>query len=175
MINIIALTRVATLSPYPVTLQEVKDNAIVDFSDDDAFITSLIPRAIRLVEDHCNISITLQRIQLTADFHTQWDLPYGPVVGIEAVDTPQSQPGSGPVNYNTLADGWAIDGDVFDPKYCRRMRITYTAGDFCPPALKEVIILAATFLYENRGKDTNTAGLEEILSMADSYKKLLWV
>jgi len=175
MINIITLKRVADIGSPPITLSEAKAQAIVDFSDDDTLITQLLTKATRAVETHCNISIIYQRIELTADFSGQWQLPFGPVVGIESVQTPAGPTGSGPAGYTTDLTGWSVDGDIFNPATCNRMKIVYTAGDYCPADLKQVILEVLVFMYENRGKTADAGKLEDILAKADSYKNVGWV
>ncbi len=175
MINVISLKRVADLGQPPITLAEAKAQLIVDFSDDDTLITSLLTKATRAVESHCNISIIYQRIELTADFTEEWHLPWGPVVGVESVLTPVGNQGSGPTAYTVDTADWGLDGDDFNPKGCRRMRITYTAGNYCPDDLKQVILEVLTFMYENRGKTADAGKMEDILAKADSYRNLGWV
>jgi len=192
---IIDLRRVTDLGSEFVTLAEAKTQLRVTFSDDNTEITALIKKARRHLENHLNISIVYQRIQLIAYLESEWKLPYGPVIGLESVSSSSGPSGSAPISYSPV-DNYSIDGDLFGPwgggignpnlfterlSGCHpqsagiRHKIVYTAGNFCPDDLKDVMLQVITFLYENRGKDTNITGLKEVLSNADNYLVPLWV
>ncbi len=173
--QIIKLTRVADIGAVPIYLDEAKTQLRVTYSDDDTEITALIKKAIRHVENYCNISIIYQRIELIGRLENEWSLPYGPVIGLESVSTSVSNPGSAPVAYESATTNWTIDGDLFDPMGCYRYKITYTAGNFLPDDLKDVCLQALTFLYENRGKDIKTEDLKNILNNASNYFVPLWI
>ena len=199
MNQIIKLSRIADLGAEFITLAEAKTQLRVTFTDDDAEITALIKKARRYVENYCNISIVYQRIQLIAVLVESWKLPYGPVIGIESVaDNSNSPSGSGPASYATSTTNWGVDGDLFTPggvsgyygpvgqmpvsDRCYtpliRTQVTYTAGNFCPDDLKDVILEVLAFLYENRGLSTGendkNASLAATLSKADAYRVALW-
>jgi hypothetical protein len=135
----------------------------------------LILKAIRHVENYCNISIIYQRIQLTACFVTDWQLPYGPVIGIESVHGSSNDPGSGPLLFNETVDNWRLDGGLYGYGTAYRQRIVYTAGNFLPYDLKQVVLEVISFLYENRGADTSVGAMHEILKNANNYRVLLWI
>lgn len=167
----IDLRRVVDLGSEFITLTEAKTQLRVTFTDDDTEITALITKARKAVENWCNISIVYQRIQFIGDLYVNWGLPYGPVIGIESVENPLSNQGSGPVTYEVDSDiWWQWDGDFFSPTPFKRYRITYTAGNYCPEDLKQVILEVLTFMYENRGKDTEAGQMEAILQKAIAYK-----
>lgn len=168
--------RTLDLGPEPVTLSEAKAQCRVTFDDDDAEIAKLIKKARKHVENYCNISIVYQQITSIVSYSCAWPLPYGPVIEVEQVSDSQSNTGSGPVSYTTSDDSWTIDGDEFNPRSCGKQRIVYTAGmSECPEDLKDVILQAVSFLYDNRGATTGVTGLQDILSNADAYKKMLWI
>lgn len=172
MINIIDLKRVADLGPEPVTLQEAKTQLRVTFADDDTEITALITKARKSIENYCNRSIVYQRILLVADMCESWELPWGPVIGLEAVQNNSSQSGSGPVTYADTTSGWKVDGSLFQPVEGRRYRLTYTAGDYCPEDLKQAILTQITFLYENRGESSVSPSAKDL---AAPYFIALWM
>lgn len=172
---IIDLKRLANLADPPISLAEAKTQLRVTFSDDDAEITALILKATRFVENYCNISIIYQRIQLVAQLCEEYVLPYGPIIGIESVQSSVSDTGSGPVNYETSTANWRADGDLYDPAGSYRQRIIYTAGDFCPDDLKDVILSVLTYLYENRGKGVSKEDLLSILVKAQHYQVKAWI
>lgn len=194
MNTIIDLKRVIDLGGELVTLDEAKKQLVITYPDDDTFITGLIPKARRYLENYLNISIVYQRIQLIAYLEGEWKLPYGPVIGLESVGTASGPTGSAPVSY-TGVDNWGVDGDLFipsgvwgydifrdrlntdcGPAYSGiRHKIIYTAGNFCPDDLKDTMLQVITFLYENRGSKTDVNKLTEVMSNADQYKVVLWV
>lgn len=176
--RIIDLKRLTDLGPEPVSLTEAKTKLRVDFTDDDTEITALITRARRYVENKLNISVVYQRIQLIACLECEWKLPYGPVVGLEAVSNSQGSSGSGPVTYEPVTSDWQIDGDLYNPAGAfYRQKIVYTAGyGICPDDLKDLILQVVVFLYENRGRgvDVNKLG-EIILNNGSQYFVPIWI
>jgi hypothetical protein len=174
--QIINLTRVANLGSPPVTEAEAKTKCRVTFTDDDTEFTALILRAIRFVENKLNISIIYQRIELIALFETEWKLPYGPVIGLESVMDSQGMQGSGPISYATTESDYTIDGDLYCASGYYRQKIAYTAGNFCPDDLKELILEVTSFLYENRGKEVDVTKVGEIImSNGSHYFVPLWI
>lgn len=161
----------------PVSLVEAKAQLRVTFTDDDLEIYRLITKARQAIENYCNISIVTKRITLMAKFHDTWDLPFGPVTGLESVQTRISQTGSGPVSYETATTNWEVDGDRFDPAGCIRYKIVYTTGfSSCPEDLKQAILAQISYLYENRGVDASEIGIvQQALDLAAPYKKMLWI
>lgn len=176
MNQVLDLKRLQDLGGEFITLTEAKEQLIVTFTDDDSLITALITKSRRFLENYLNISIVYQRISLVAKIDEEWKLPYGPVIGLGSVEDSSSfNPGSGPVVYATATTNWRIDGDLYDPVGCYRQRIVYTAGNFCPEDLKQVMLKVLTHLYENRGKEVKEGDIINLLQEADSYKRLLWV
>lgn len=173
--QIIRVTRVENIGAIPISLDEAKTQLRVTYSDDDPEITVLIKKAIRHVENHCNISIIYQRIEMIGRLEAEQRLPYGPVIGIESVGSSSGPTGSAPVTYSSAESGWSVDGDLFDTVNCLRYRIVYTAGNYLPDDLKDVCLQVLTFLYENRGKDVKTEDLKSILNNASNYFVPLWI
>lgn len=161
----------------PVSLTEAKTHLRVTFTDDDTEITALIRRARRAIEDYCNISIVGYRIAWLVDMYCPWQLPYGPAIGIEAVETPLAVQGSGPVSYETSEMDWLLDRGNFIPEDSNRYQITYTAGmgTNVPDTLKQAIVAQVTWLYENRGKSGANGLCDMAKDLANPYKILLWI
>lgn len=167
------VVRVAALESEPITLDEAKIQLRVTFTDDDTEITALIIKARKAVENYCNISIVYQRIRSVVAYGSCWPLPYGPVIGIESVQDRQTGEGSGPVVYQS-AERWTSDGDEFSSS--GKVRVTYTAGmPYIPEDLKQVILEVISFLYENRGADTQVGDINKVLANADNYKRVIWI
>ena len=112
--NLIDLAR-SPISPAPtiITLTEAKAQCIVTFTDDDTLITGFITKAIKAIENYCNVSILPYTIIMIADLYNAWELPYGPVTGLLGVATRSGNEGSGPGTYTTQATGWSTEGTEF--------------------------------------------------------------
>lgn len=165
----------------PVTLADAKNFLNVTSTDDDALITTLCTSCRHAVEQACNISIIAKLITLVADWVKEWELPLGPITGIQSVMIRTGNSGSGIASYETQVSGWGVDGGDFqtfapaeitsfnpgDPfrgyfqwgPYAstqgacgRRYKIIYTAGYTTVPAqLKQAILSQIAHDYENRG------------------------
>lgn len=171
--NIIDLKRVTDIGVESITLAEAKTQLRVTFTDDDTEITALITKARRRVENYCNISIVYQRIRLVATLDHDYELPYGPVIGIESVRDSQGFSGSGPVTFTNSTSNWWFTGGRFGHIVPYQQEIIYTAGmGTCPEDLKDGILQVLTFLYENRGKTGDVAKLEEVLKNVDNYRRI---
>lgn len=176
MNRIINVKRVADLGDEPITLAEAKTQLRVDFTDDDTEITRFISKARRFVENYLNISIVYQRIECIAVWEHGWKLPYGPVIDLESVADSTSPSGSGPATFTTTTSDWDLSGDEFTPSVtCIKYKTVYTAGNFCPDDIRDVILELLTFLYENRGRDPKQDDILPILKKADHHKVLIWI
>ena len=175
MVRIIDIKRVEFSVTEPVTKAEVKERLKIYSSttEYDTEIDNLIPRVRKWVENTCNISIVNTRITLTAVFEQSWELPYGPVIGLEWVATKESTIGSGIPAFTTLEEGWELEGDEY-PKFCTvsfyTHKLIYTAGyQTVPYDLKLGILDAIAYFYRNRG-DVPTA--DQLFSV-DAFEKLV--
>ena len=153
----------------PVSLTEIKAQAIITYSDDDTLLTRYGILARRAVENFCNISIVSKTVTLTAILLTEWELPYGPVTGINSVKTGGVNEGSGPLSYSTASSGWNIDGLDF---------VTFIP---VPQDLKQAVLLQCAYLYEHRGEEaaagSQWAGnlCEEAKLLSEPYKRQAWL
>lgn len=194
--NIIDCPRTESSPTEPCTLSEAKAQAIVTYSDDDTLITSMITMARKMIENYCNISIVAQTVTLIADLWNEYELPYGPVTGIQSVQTRTSTEGSGPASYATLTSGWAQDGVQFltfipsswgdfnpsipftgnlDKPTNNRFKIQYTTGyDTVPDDLKQAVLMQVAWLYEHRGEQGLKEVCPEALVIADKYWRAVW-
>lgn len=111
--NILDIRRTPLTPVEIISLAEAKAQCIVTYSDDDALITAYIQKAIKHIENHCNISINPYTVVMTADLYVEYELPYGPVTGILGVQTRNGNEGSGPASYTSQASGWSTDGVQF--------------------------------------------------------------
>lgn len=193
--NYIDIARSESSPTEPVTLTEAKAQCIVTYSDDDTLLTNLITICRRAVENYCNISIAAKTITLVADLFNEWELPYGPVTGIQSVQTRTSTQGSGLPTYTTLTSGWGLDGTEFltfipasgidaignypiatnfgVAPY--RYKIQYTAGwPDSPDDLRQAILTEIAYRYENRGDLAAPGVCESTRILADPYVRQLW-
>src|SRR5204863_95683 len=176
----------------PVTLAEVKTHLNITDSDNDIKLTALITQCRRAIEEYCNISIIFKRVVLVAEFQEEWQLPYGPVIGLEGVESQESTIGSGMPSYKTLESGWQQEGDMFwagfntdwfgwadyearsrrvGNRFLQRLRLTYTVGyDVVPQSLKLGILNEIAYRYTHLG-DNETIN-EEAKTLVQPYMKL---
>lgn len=165
----------------PVALAEAKAWILVDYSDDDALITSLITQSRQSIEDFCHISIVAKTILLTAmpdnwfwnnnylNTVSRWDrafygyptmgdwseLPYGPVTAVQSVVSVNF----GVTTILTLNTDYYLRGTNFQQikvnQDCETLLIQYTTPVYCPEVLKEAILNEIAFRYELRGSGLN--------------------
>lgn len=111
--NIVDISRTPLTPVEIITLAEAKAQLIVTYTDDDTLITGYILKAIKAIENFCNISLQPYTCTLTADLYQEWELPYGPVTAINTVQTRTANSGSGPQQYTGAAGNWLTDGTQF--------------------------------------------------------------
>lgn len=159
------------IASEPVSLGEAKTHLRVTFPDDDVEIWRLITAARQAVENYCNISIALKRITLIADCVDCWTLPYGPVIAIESVENRTGRWAYGSMG----SDTYHTDGDQFEGGP-GRLRILYTTGmESCPEDLKQAILNQVAFLYENRGKTSDSGVCDQAQQLANPYRISIWI
>lgn len=174
----------------PVTLAEAKEQCLVTHSTDDLKITSLITQCIKAIESECQISIIYQTVIFIGDIHTDYTLPYGPVISISAVQTRASEQGSGIPSYETSTRIWQINGDQFgvigwgdcgcsiNTRYNynhNRYRIVYRAGmESVPEDLKLAILNEIAFRYEHKGDEPGVGVSEGTKKLIQPYISYAW-
>lgn len=202
--RIIDIKRVEGSVTEPVTLTQAKAQLIITFTDDDTKITELITQARKAIEEYCAISIVPKTVTLTAYLYTCNELPYGPVTGLQSVQTRTGTEGSGPGTYATQTSGWDTAGEeflTFNPSgaggfnagapftgyfqwgpdaspygYGGNMyRLVYTAGyGTVPEELKLAIMNEIAYRYEHRGEGEIKGICEAARIIADPHKRQLW-
>ena len=165
----------------PVSLTEAKSQCLVDFPDDDTFITALITQCRKAIEDYCHISIVPKTIFLTARnpmpfnadpnlLNYRWDasfygwplnydwsdLPYGPIAAIQSVTSIDP---TGAITVLAVNQDYYLSGTSFLKMrvnmWYDQLLIQYFTPYYCPTALKEAILNEIAFRYENRGSGVN--------------------
>lgn len=188
--NYLDVKRTESSPVEPCTLTEAKAQLIITYSEDDTLITSLITKARKAIENYCNISIVSQSVVMTADLYNEWELPYGPVTGITAVQTRSTNEGSGPMTYASVASGWNTDGEEFlsfipfgsdfwltKPSAGQnRYRISYTTGyGTVPDDLKQAVLMQLAWFYEHRGEEKEFTVCEAAKQLANPYIRQAWL
>lgn len=165
----------------PLTLTEVKTHLHLTDSDNDTELTSLITQCRRAIENYCNISLVYKRILLIADLEREWELPLGPVIGIESIQQGIGVTGSAPNAYQTKEDGFIVDGlDFlkFTPAGCVRYKLQYTVGmSPVPDDLKLAILNELAYRYEHKGEEFDKKDINdtEAIGLALPYKRMAWL
>lgn len=201
--NYVDIRRLESSPVEPVTLSQAKAQCIVTYSDDDNLIDGLITICRKAIENFCNVSIAAKTITLVADLFYEWELPYGPVTGLQSVQTRTSTQGSGLPTYQTLTSGWGVDGTeflTFIPGtgadaignypiatnfgvFPYRYKIQYTAGwPDCPDDLRQAILTEIAYRYEHRGDEeiinrldaAGTGVCDAARVLAQPYRRELW-
>lgn len=161
---------------YPISLEEAKAHLRVLSTDEDPYISSLIPAATRYCEQYQR-RVYAQRdiIFVNDNFISPWRLPLAPVSAIKTIF----------VGGAALAESdFSIDGlgrvEIFSDIYTgEEVRITATCGyaDVAdtPTPVKQAILLLVGHLYSNREAvgDLKMAvlpfGVKELLDLERVY------
>jgi hypothetical protein len=159
----------------PLTLQQVKDHLRITTTDDDAYLTTLIPACRAGLEEYCNISIVEKDIVIVADINTEFELPWGPVSTLTTAEYKGSL--SEAFAAKTSGTDFYTEGINFlrfVPTMCGRWKLTYTAGYTTVPAdllldLKRII----GYCERNRGDQELTSlqgGIERPKSLDEALE-----
>lgn len=176
MRNFIVNIKREVTGSYPDWLTELKTHLAADTSHGTE-LTNLLKDCIRVVENFCNISIVETRITLLADLFEEVELPYGPVVGLLSVKTRGDSEGSGIPEYDTMEEGWGIEGEDFlnfigglEARY----KLIYTAGySVIPEDLKLAVFNEVAYRFENKGDVGNIC--EAARTLALPFKRMQWI
>jgi uncharacterized phiE125 gp8 family phage protein len=174
MTNILDIQVVETGTPTePVTLADVKAWANVDFTDDDALITSMIIGARQDIENLTNLALVAKTVTLIVNASTVTDiirLPYGAasaivVKGIESDETLTDKTAGS--DYYVRASSYVL------PSSPGNYQVTYTAGATVPQTLKEAIKMLVAYRYNNRGDQDKQQGIpEDVRQKVEKYVQI---
>lgn len=152
----------------PITLQELKDFARIDGTDEDTLLNSFIESARRAAENYLGRALIEQTISLKMDYWPDGiiELPRPPLISITAVETLDEDDVATTYSstyYYVITTGeigqLAIRQGVTPPQNSDRdyggFQIRYKAGygssrTDVPSAIRDGLKLWATDIYENR-------------------------
>jgi uncharacterized phiE125 gp8 family phage protein len=137
-----------------VTLQEVKDELVIDFADFDTVLTGCLETAVELMESRTQHY--LYERPLTTIIKGHGELFQYPV----QIDTVTDATGAG-VDYKALT--YALYTKVktcTDEPVTVNMTVGYATNEATPASLKKAVKLLAIHLYENRNVELTDIPLE---------------
>lgn len=163
----------------PVTLDEIKDQCRVAFSDDDAILARLGIAARKSIEEYCCISIISKSVIATIDLYSELELPYGPVTADAIVLTDSNGNVIDPAFYQIIGTQFKkINSDTQFTNAVLTYKVGYTGS--VEEDLKSAILNEVAFRYENRGETTDTRKgvspgvCEAAQVLAEPYRRLIW-
>jgi len=151
----------------PITTTELKFWGRIDGDYEDTILEGIIKTARKNVEDYIRQTLIQKTLEMHLDSwdYNNYELPLGPVISISSIVTLDEDDSETTYNddYYYLTKGQpqkvVIKQDASDPINTERdfggYKITYLAGygttaDDVPQAIKDGVLLWATWIYENR-------------------------
>jgi hypothetical protein len=155
----------------PVLITEAKLWLKVDFSTDDALITSLITRVRNRIEEFTGLSLvasTIKAYSLIADLvDSEIQLPYPEHLSIESVKIDDVET----TDFTEI--GLTQKTVILSTSYGSigtAVEIEYKTAGVCPDAVKEQILKSVEESYKNRG---NTVGSTVVDLTENAYSNLM--
>jgi uncharacterized phiE125 gp8 family phage protein len=153
-----------------ITLTETKAHLKVDFTDDDDYITSLIPVARQMIENYTGLALIPTAV--TAILRNELpgiDLPLLPYVSTLVVTDLNND------DEVITSSDYTLTGNNLLQQTSGLITVTYTAGytiSTLPAALKMAVLHQVTYLYENRGDGKIS---ESAKDLAKPYRRSTWL
>lgn len=164
------LSVVTAPSVEPVTIQEVKDNAVIGIDDDDLLVARKITAARELAETFIKRAFISTTLRLTLDFMPSWEfyLPRPRLVSVTSVKNldsagVQQTISSSDYTVDTYTEPGRITpayGETWPTgrEHTNAIEVVYVAGygstaASVPQAIKDAIVMTVTQWYEHRGDE----------------------
>lgn len=173
-----------------LTLTQLKAHLQITYTDDDTYLTDLIPATRQAIEQFCNISLVAKTVTLFADLYCEREIPYGPVSSFTSASLKTD---IGEYTVKTANTDYEVDGitngfQIFRPFISGRWKLIFIAGYAAAKVPKDIILdhkRICGYCYENKGDQELTSlqggqqrpkGLDEALELfASRHKRLHWV
>lgn len=161
----------------PLSLTEAKAWLKINFSTEDALISSLITSVRVWLEQFTGKTLTSKKYTAyitVNDYGYDFDLPYGPVNSITEVYDKDAESVVDTANYELYGGKLRIN-------YNGEFKVTYTAGyGSCPDALVQDMKRILAWSYQNRGinfagdQNAQVLGFPEFYTLnANGYKSVV--
>jgi hypothetical protein len=173
-----------------LSLVQLKAHLQITFTDDDTYLTDLIPATRQAMERFCNISLVSKTVTVLADYYCERELPFGPVTTFTSASlkTSTNTYTAQTANTDYEVDGIANGFQIFRPLSVGRYKLIYTAGFAAASVPKDIILdhkRICGYCYEHKGDESLTSlqggqqrpkGLDEALELfASRHRRLCWI
>jgi uncharacterized phiE125 gp8 family phage protein len=172
------IKQVSEVATELLTLTDVKAHLYITHTNDDDYLTALITRVRKQIENYCTIAIGSQEKVWVADLvgNTEYQIPYQPVI---SVDTASQKTDYSTYELVTAGTDYDVDGEQeksFTPFISGRFKVEYTTGfTVLPEDLKQAWLMQCGYLYENRGDEAKSGLSEMVKDIINPYRDLSWV
>ena len=157
---------------------DVKSHLYITHTNDDTYLTALITRARKQIQNYCSIAIGSQEYEWLFDGvgSVEYQIPFQPVI---TVDDVLEKTDFGEYTSIVLYTAYDVDGvneKTFTPFYDGRFKVQYTTGyTTVPDDLKQGWLMQIGYLYENRGDESKQGLSEMVKDIINPYRDLSWV
>ena len=145
-------------SPAIVTLEQIKADLKIDFTDEDDYITELISLCQSHIEQFCGISCATRTMQaVLCNFEGGIEIPYGPVQSITSALDENGNDITTSIITNGISYKW-----IKCPNY-QYINITYVAGytidNPIPSEIAKALRMEVGFRYRFRNQEEPIRGV----------------
>ena len=162
--KIFDLKLVTDVATELLTISDVKSHLYITHSNDDDYLTALITRSRKQIQNFIKKAIGSQEWVWVIDAvgSEELQIPYQPVITVDLVSEKTDFQTYEPIVLSTAYDTDGEHEKTFTPFYSGRFKVEYTTGyTTLPDDLKQAWLIQINHLYENRG-DVKEQGLSEM-------------